>query len=149
ALSGVLFQAAPGDVLGSLVQARACTWLAAVPERVALPTVVLRPGMIEAERLLRLTDELEPIWRGAALCRAGRHEEAVRLLASRHDPRDRLFLALAEIGRGRKAEAKQLVQKVTEELDDPHYADHLPWDMRLEIDLLRREVEAALRTAKE
>jgi hypothetical protein len=62
-----------------------------------------------------------------------------------------LYLALAEHGRGRPAAAQEALHRAVRWLleapsrDDPGRTNYarLPWDERLEMDLLRREVEAA------
>jgi hypothetical protein len=66
-----------------------------------------------------------------------------------------LYLALTEHGRGRPAAAKESLQRAVRWLeapsrDDPERSNYarLPWDERLEVDLLRREAEALLRGGK-
>ena len=42
---------------------------------------VVRPGAVaDPARLLAFTTQADPVTRGAALCRAGRHDEAAQLL---------------------------------------------------------------------
>src|SRR5262249_3137068 len=63
---------------------------------------LLRPGALPApERLLPLVPEADALTRAAVLCRAGRHEEALHLLAGRTGPVTLLYRALAEHGCGR------------------------------------------------
>jgi hypothetical protein len=93
--------------------------------------------------------------RGAGPGRAGRHDAAAKLLGPVQEAPGLLYLALAEHGRGRPAAAKQALQRAVRWLeapsqDDPERTNHarIPWDERLEVDLLRREVEALLRINK-
>jgi hypothetical protein len=61
----------------------------------------------------------------------------VKLLAGQSGPRALLVRALAEQARGRPAEAAQAIAQAVGAA-----AAGLPWDERLERDLLRREAEA-------
>jgi hypothetical protein len=103
-------------------------------------TVALGPGAVPAEQLLRLAEGAEAVTRALLLHRAGRHDDAVKLLAGQSGPRALLVRALAEQARGRPAEAAQTLAQAAGAA-----TAGLPWDERLERDLLRREAEALLK----
>ena len=76
----------------------------------------------------------------------------MQLLADQSWPRALLFRALAEHARGHRAEAKQALEQAVKWLEAPSQANPkktnaaaLPWDERLEADLLRREAESLLK----
>jgi hypothetical protein len=111
--------------------------------------------------------------RGKVYCRTGRYDLAVKLLEPlRKTPAQleafqrgfggerppvptpvlTLYLALAEHGRGHTAEAKQLLTETTGWLDKPmkdnpkqKNSDSLAWTERVQIEQLRRELEALLK----
>jgi WD40 repeat protein len=101
--------------------------------------VALGPHPLPAAQLLPLTEGVDAVTRALLLHRAGKHDEAVKLLADQSSPRAQLVRALAERARGRPAEAAQALAKVAA----PDTL--LPWEERLELDLLRREAEALLK----
>jgi hypothetical protein len=115
---------------------------------------LMRPeGVADPDRLLAVVPATDPVSRGAVLCRAGRHEEAARLLVNyKGPPFALLYLALAEHGRHRPAEAKKALEEAVRWLDGDGgvleskvtNAGRLRWDWRLETELLRREVQALL-----
>jgi hypothetical protein len=107
-------------------------------------TCVLRSDAVAAPaELPALAEETDPTTRGAALCRAGRHDEAVQVLRPLGSPVARLYLALAEQARGRASEARRALEEARESLRAA--GDGLgSWEERLETDLRRREVEALL-----
>jgi hypothetical protein len=73
--------------------------------------------------------------------RAGKHDGAVRLLADQSGPRALLVCALAEQSRGRRAEAAQALAQAA---NAP--AAQLPWDERLEPEVLKRTAEALVKS---
>jgi hypothetical protein len=115
---------------------------------------VLRPGvLVDPESWLRQIPEDEKLLRGAILCRAGKHADAVKELQSLKEPLACLFRALAEHDRGNKDAARQALAEALKQLP-PEKIDliqqtPLPWQQRVEIDVLRREVEALLGPARE
>ncbi len=91
--------------------------------------------------------------RGAALYRASRLAEAVRRLEEARqahrkggDVEDWLFLALAQHRLGRRAEARQWLERAVRSLETGPPA--MEWGQRLARQLLRREAEALLQGAK-
>jgi hypothetical protein len=110
---------------------------------------VLRPDTLtEPESWLPLLLPGEKLLRGAILCRAGKHADAVTELQSLKEPLACLFRALAEHGRGDKDAARHALEEALKQLP-PEKIDliqqtPLPWQQRVEIDVLRREVEALL-----
>jgi WD40 repeat protein len=104
--------------------------------------VALGPHPIPAAQLLPLAEGVDVVTRALLLHRAGRHGDAVKLLADQSGPRAPVVRALAERARGRPAEA---AQALTQAAGGP--AVQLPWDERLELDLLKREAEALLNTS--
>jgi len=155
--------AAPADPLGrlALVKATAETVPALTKEGIAQARAcTVRPASFEPGRLLTLTGT-DPVARGAALVRAGRHAEAAALLtrhaqkqASERRPLDgcaELYQALAEVGLGRNDAARRRAERVRAWLGEPaQYAPHrtnaenLTWPERLEADRLFAEIEAAV-----
>jgi hypothetical protein len=102
--------------------------------------VALGPGAVPAARLLRLAEGADVVTRALLLHRAGKHNDALKLLAAQPGPRALLVRALAERVRGRPAEAARALAQAAA----APAAASLPWDERLERDLLRREAEALL-----
>jgi hypothetical protein len=155
---GLLFGSAAGNAPATAASAGAS--LTGVPSLVAArrelvrACLLRRDALAEPARLLPLAGD-DPLLRGAVLCRAGRHDEAVRALAGSKDPVAVLFRALAEHGRGRDGAARQALDEAVRWLAAPSPADakqtnaqRLPWDQRLEADLLSREVTALLHADK-
>jgi hypothetical protein len=110
----------------------------------------------DLDGLLRLVSQTDWATRAALLCRAGRHEEAASLLAGRRDARGLLWLALAEHGRHRPDAARQALTRAVQSLAAASRAGYFqqsnavrlsPLD-RLEVAVLRREVEALLPVGK-
>jgi tetratricopeptide (TPR) repeat protein len=104
------------------------------------------------QRLLPLIEKAPADVRGKVFCRAGRFDEAVELLKGNPSTLFKLYLALAEQGRGRTAEAKRLLKETTDWLDKPQTdnpkrknSDWSPWTERVQIEQLRRELEALLK----
>jgi hypothetical protein len=102
--------------------------------------VALGPGAVPAARLLPLAEGADAATRALLLHRAGRPDDAVKLLGDQSGPRALLVRALAEQARGRPAEAARALAQAAGAGDTG-----LPWDERLERDLLRREAEALLK----
>jgi WD40 repeat protein/tRNA A-37 threonylcarbamoyl transferase component Bud32 len=108
---------------------------------------VLRRGTVDdPESWLPLLPPGEKLLRGATLCRAGKHADALKELQGFQEPLACLFRALAEQGRGQPRAAGQALAEAVAQLP-PEKADllqqtPLPWSQRVEIETLRREVEA-------
>jgi len=124
-------------------------------------------ALTDWQRLVPLTKKSPDEVCGKLFCRTGRYDEAVKLLEPLRTapagglvppgpdgpaPLLTLYLGLAEYGRGRTAEAKQLLKEATDWLDQPQddnpkqkNRDRLPWTGRVEIDQLRRELEGLLK----
>jgi tetratricopeptide (TPR) repeat protein len=110
--------------------------------------VVLADGIEDARQMKPFLSLDDPVTRGAVLFRSGRHDEAVQALQNTDDEVGLLFLALAESGRGKPAEARQALDKVRRSLirssaTDPLLAGRgMDWQKRLEVELLSSEVES-------
>jgi hypothetical protein len=141
---------------------------------VAAVRCTTRPDTLaDWQRLIPLTKHGDPEVRGKVFCRAGRYDEAVKLLeplrtvtkweidrgpveirpvpVTTPAPVVLLYLALAERGRGRTAEANRLLKEATDWLnaspkDKPRQTnrDQLRWTERVQIEELRRELEMLL-----
>ncbi|MGH7174357.1 MAG: WD40 repeat domain-containing protein, partial [Gemmataceae bacterium] len=88
---------------------------------------------------------------GAAAFRAGDLEAAARRLkhalavrGRRPSPREWLWLALVHERRGRASEARKWLEKADSPLSAAE-ADALPWVQRIQMELLRREVERLIK----
>jgi eukaryotic-like serine/threonine-protein kinase len=104
--------------------------------------IALGPHSLPAEQLLPLAEGVDVVTRALILHRAGKHEDAVKLLADQTSPRAHLVRALAEHARGRSIEA---AQALTQAAGIP--AADLPWDERLELELLKRDAERLIKSA--
>ncbi len=115
---------------------------APVGERSALVRAcLLCPDTVpDPARLLPVLPPADPVARGAALFRAGKHAEAAQLLSGLVEPAGQFYLALAEQGRGRTAEARQALKRARGLVA----TRAIPWEQLAEIERLRTEVEAAL-----
>jgi hypothetical protein len=118
------------------------------------PCLLCPDAVADPARLLALSEGPEADVHGAALCRAGRYAEAVKVLSGNQYVSAWFFRALAEGRHGHRAEAKQTLRTVVRWLESPSRtdprqtnADGLPWQVRLEVDVLRREVEELLAPA--
>jgi hypothetical protein len=116
---------------------------------VTVRTTVLRPGaLVDPESWLPQIPADEKLLRGAILYRGGKHADAVTELAGLQEPLACLFRALAEHGRGNKDVARQALDEARKQLPpakiDLYQQAPLPWQQRVESDVLRREVEALL-----
>jgi hypothetical protein len=126
-------------------------------ERGPLGPVVARAcalgsGVVGAGRLLPLAEGADPVTRALVLHRDGKSEDALKLFAGQTDPRALLICALAAHAGGRPAEAKKAYEQAAQWLDertkgDPNVTNlaALPWDARLEAEVLRREAEQCLK----
>jgi hypothetical protein len=120
---------------------------------VARVCAVWPESVADTSQLLMLVSERDdPVTRGAVLCRVGRDEEALKVLPEKGDPSALLYRALAEYQRKRPDAAKAAMEQAeswlnTPDPEDPEQtqADHLTWQRRLEVYLLRGEVCAVLR----
>jgi hypothetical protein len=128
----VRFREGPGDILG--------------PLKLAEQAVAASPQVASWLNTL-----------GAALYRAGRDADAIGKLQdgikSRNDEgtaSDWLFLALAHYRLGHADEAKKWLTKAQQWIDKApkEGAGALPWDHRLELQLLRAEAEEAILSRK-
>jgi WD40 repeat protein/tRNA A-37 threonylcarbamoyl transferase component Bud32 len=157
ALAGCVGLAAPMQGLpGALLAHLAFTDSATRSLRgVAARLCVLRPDAVEDfEALLPLVPPDDLLTRGAVLCRAGKHADAIEALLEARSEARWPWLALAYLGQGKRAEARQELAMVAEWLAAPApdlpgkprqtNAERLPRDERQELDLLRLEVEKAL-----
>jgi WD40 repeat protein len=115
---------------------------------VARCAVVLADGVNDAKRLKPFLSLDDAVTRGAVLFRSGRHDEAVQALQNTDDEVGLLFLALAEYGRGKRAQAQQALDKVRRSLIRSSAADPMlthrgmDWQKRLEVELLSGELQA-------
>jgi tetratricopeptide (TPR) repeat protein len=158
-LATFLLNPAPNNAWGAALVLKA--WQDSLPRRRQEQRLVVRPAVVRTDnvadpaRLLAFTTQADPVTRGAALCRAGRHDEAAKVLGPVQEAAGLLYLALAEHGRGRPAAGKEALQRAVRWLEassrgDPEQSNYarLPWDERLEVDLLRQEIEALLKGGK-
>jgi WD40 repeat protein/tetratricopeptide (TPR) repeat protein len=112
---------------------------------------------VDWQRLVRLTAQSTDDLKGAVLCRAGRHDEAARLLTPLRNTHTSqgllvtLYLALAENSRGSTAKAKELLSDSVRGWEalaknrasfppEPH-----TWLERVQIEQLRQELEVRLK----
>jgi hypothetical protein len=158
-LAAFLLNPAPGNAWGAAFVLK--VWEVSPPRRRQEQQMVVRPAVVRPDavadpaRLLAFMTQADPVTRGAALCRASRHDEAAQLLGPVQEGPGLLYLALAEHGRGRAAAANEALQRAVRWLeapsrDDPEQSNYarLPWEERLEVDLLRREAQDLLQTGK-
>jgi hypothetical protein len=114
--------------------------------------LTLGPQAVPPDRLLALAEGADPVTCAAICHRAGQHDETVKLLAGRSEPRALFFRALAEHARGRPAEARRALEQAAAALEAPGPGNatlplgrRLAWDERLELELLKREADAQLK----
>jgi hypothetical protein len=110
---------------------------------------VMQPGVLTNPQtwLARLPTD-DKLLRGAILCRAGKHAEAVAELSEVRDPVGLLFRALAEHGRGNQAAARAALAEA-KQLMPPEQIDlieqsPLPWLEMVETRMLLQELETLL-----
>ncbi len=115
-------------------------------------TIMLSPKeVVDPASLIPLVKTADPVTRGAVLCRAGKLDEAEKALDQDSSAAGWLYQGLIELASGNKDEARDALAKADKWLaaPDPQTASKtngevLTWDDRLEVELLRREVAAAL-----
>ena len=126
-------------------------WSSLGPNAVADPGAVVRLAEISLAKSqdAAKSDVLNTL--GAALYRAGRHDEAIRHLDERlaklkdvGGPQDWAFLAMAHHRRGEPAEARRWLGKL--QSYKPKITSGLSWD-DVEVGILRQEAETQLRDA--
>jgi WD40 repeat protein len=157
-LATYLLNPAPGKAWGSALVLTA--WRYSLgrwggQRQVVRPLFVRPDAVADPARLLGFSTQADPVTRGAALCRAGRLDDAAKELGPAEEAAGLLYLALAEHGRARPAAAQEALRRAVRWLeapsrDDPERSNYarLPWDERLEVGLLRREIEALLQGGK-
>jgi WD40 repeat protein/tetratricopeptide (TPR) repeat protein len=170
--AGGICSAAPFNPWGAPLSLATAEQAASLSRRAATITAIrctTGPGApVDWQQLVQMTSKSSDELKAAVLCRAGRYDEAVKLLTlgggggnvGPPPPRNTittygqlvtLYLALAEHGRGNIAEAKQLYQDSTagwEALQkgrENFPQDPLTWMERVQIEQLRREVELLLK----
>jgi WD40 repeat protein len=139
-----------------------CNTNGAPPAAVArLPEVIrvcaLRPDTVNANTYLNILQKRfnNDLARAAAVLRAGRPALTLQKLGEDRGPYALLLRALAEHGCGRPDAARQALGQAVAWMDgapEPARWDgtrtrlaELPWQQRLDLDVLRREAEALLR----
>jgi hypothetical protein len=160
------FVGTPQNVLGGGVLAGSAERVRFQQEHdraVMLRTCLVQAGAADPTALLPLLAPHDEVLRGAALFRAGRHAEAAQLLAgikawAGQEPLALLYRALAEQAQGRTPEAQHALKAAVEWMTDQAVdvqaeskrsrLQVLPWAERLELELLRREVEERLAPKK-
>jgi sugar lactone lactonase YvrE len=152
---GLLFSASPENVpavasLTPLADPLLTPLIRARP-RGARTYVILPDAVADPRGLLPMVGGGDPALRGAVLCRTGQWDDAAKALAATQDPAGLLYRALAQGQRGRAAEARKDLDRAVAWLTAPNTNNPkmanvaaLPWDQRLEIDLLRAEIETLL-----
>jgi WD40 repeat protein/tRNA A-37 threonylcarbamoyl transferase component Bud32 len=123
------------------------------PFAVARCAAVLADGIEDIKQLKPFPELNDPVTRGAVLFRSGKPKEAAEALKDTNDEVGLLFLALAEHGRGRPAEARKALDRLRQLLlnaaaDPLAPSPALPWQKRLEVYLLFQEAEALLQGRK-
>ncbi len=139
--TGLALQAlSPSGVVAALPPLTVAVRLKEALRPAVARALALGPHAIPAAQLLPLTEGVDVVTRALLLHRAGKHDDAVKLLADQSGPRAQLVRALAEQARDHPAEATQALAQAGRSVEA-----QLPWDERLELDLLRREAEALLK----
>jgi WD40 repeat protein len=119
------------------------------PFAAARCAVVLADGIEDIKRLKPFLELDDRVTRAAVLHRSGEPKEAAEALKDTNDEVGLLFLALAEHRRGRPAEARKALDRLRQSLlsaaaDPLAPTPPLPWQKRLEVNLLLQEAEASL-----
>jgi hypothetical protein len=114
--------------------------------------LALGPAAFPAARLLPLAEGADPLTQALLLHRGGKSEDAMKLIAGQTDWRALLVRALAAHACGRPADAKKAYEQAAQWLEEraksgPKVTNMaaLPWDARLEAEVLRREAEECLK----
>jgi WD40 repeat protein len=123
------------------------------PFAVARCAVVIADGIEDNKQLKPFLELDDRVTRGAVLLRSGEPKEAAELLKDTNDEVGWLFLALAEHRLGRPAEARKALDRLRQSLlsaaaDPLAPTAALPWQKRLEVNLLLQEAEASLLAKK-
>jgi WD40 repeat protein len=93
------------------------------------------------EKILPLAEQPQPVLRGGALYRLKRYDEAAAVLqpVAEGGSRALFYLALTELRRGNREQAKRLLDQAVH--FDP---SNWPWEFHQEFELLRREVDGLI-----
>jgi WD40 repeat protein/tetratricopeptide (TPR) repeat protein len=161
---GLVFGAAPGDPLGTAltVQVTIKSGQGAIARGnpVARTAVWVPNAVADPSQLLLLVSPADDLTRGAVLYRCGRHAEAVQMLKKSKNVYSDLYQALAyqALGgqtQGDQAKAKELLELAVRWLNDPSKenareanGERLNWIDRLEVELLRHELEDRFKADK-
>jgi tetratricopeptide (TPR) repeat protein/tRNA A-37 threonylcarbamoyl transferase component Bud32 len=128
----------------------------AVTANLVARACVLGPGAADPARIIALAARPgdNAVTRGAALYRADRFEEAVRVLTNAHpaggsadETLSLLFRALAEMRLGHGSAAARLLRQALLRVDEPRPIAADPFE-KLQLDLLAAEARNALRPSK-
>ncbi len=158
--AGGALSAGPLNPWGTPLALHTAEHAASLSRRAATITAIrctTGPGVpVDWQQLVRMTAQSSDELKGAVLCRAGRYDEAVKLLTPLRNAIGttgdlvRLYLALAEHGRGNVAEAKQLYTRSAPSLklpakDRENFPLSLAWIERAAYRAVARELEALLK----
>jgi tetratricopeptide (TPR) repeat protein len=161
---GVALGRTPADGLGLSLAARLLARPLPPPNNdstLVAELGVARPDALPAAELLAWAERAGTSWRGPALVRLKRFDQAAQAMSGWEKwPADRAywqqFVALMEQGRGNVGKARQAYNQASAWLDTPSKEDpkqtnfaRLEWGLRVEIDVLRREVEQLLGEVRE
>jgi WD40 repeat protein len=157
-VASILFASTPGNpcatlLVPALAQEACLPYRARWQPQVARACVLRSEGVGDFQGLLRLAGR-DAQSRGAVLCRAGRHAEAVRALGGGNDFLTLLWRARAECGRGRPDAARAALNEADKWLATPverstrTNGEELHWETGVEVQLLRKEIEEYLRAPK-
>jgi WD40 repeat protein/tRNA A-37 threonylcarbamoyl transferase component Bud32/tetratricopeptide (TPR) repeat protein len=150
-------RAAAGDLWGALALVTLGARERATLERdrlTAIRTTLLRPASRPTS--FALPAKAGPVGRAAILVRCGRYKEAAALLRSEKTAIGCLWLALAEVGRDNPGAARAALKRSSTWLGERRRVaspegpvmrtngEQLSWEERVEVEALRREVEALL-----
>jgi hypothetical protein len=112
---------------------------------------VLQPGVLKnPETWLARPPKDDKLLRGAILCRAGKHAEAIAELSDVRERVGLLFRALAEHGRGNQEAARAALAEARKRMPpdpiDLIEQSPLPWLEMVETRVLVKELETLLRS---
>jgi tetratricopeptide (TPR) repeat protein len=156
ARAGLIFGPAPGDPLGTAlavqVTIKSAEGAGARGNPVAHTAAWAPNAVADPSQLLLLAKQDDDLTRGAVLYRSGRHAEAVQSLKKSETVYSYLYQALAEQSQGDPAKAKDLLERAVRWLQAPSQenagetnGEWLNWIDRLEVELLRHELEDRLK----